>query len=53
MKHIALIAMGRKTSYSCREQLHDLLGSRVNISDYYIEGNLPEKIDADFAVFSS
>ncbi|XOQ25867.1 MAG: Transcriptional regulatory protein ZraR [Mitsuokella multacida] len=53
MKHIALIAMGRKTSYSCREQLHDLLGSRVNISDYYIEGNLPEKIDADFVVFSS
>lgn len=53
MKHIALIAIGRKTSYSCREQLQELLGSRVNISDYYIDGNLPEKIDADFAVFSS
>ena len=53
MKHIALIAIGRKTSYSCREQLHELLGGRVNISDYYIEGNLPEKVEADFAIFSS
>ena len=35
MKHIALIALGEKTSYFCRDQLHRLLGNRINISNYY------------------
>ena len=53
MKHIALIALGEKTSYFCRDQLHRLLGNRINISDYYAEGNLPQRIKADFAIFTS
>ena len=53
MKHIALIALGEKTSYFCREQLHRLLGNRINISNYYAEGNLPQRIKADFAIFTS
>lgn len=53
MKHIALIALGEQTSYCCREQLYELLGSRINVSNYYAEGNLPQRIKADFAVFTS
>ena len=53
MKHIALIALGEKTSYFCRDQLHRLLGNRINISNYYVEGNLPHRIKADFAIFTS
>lgn len=53
MKHIALIALGEKTSYFCRDQLHRLLGNRINISNYYAEGNLPQLIKADFAIFTS
>ena len=53
MKHIALIALGRDTSYCCREQLHRLLDNRINISNYYVEGNLPQRIKADFAIFTS
>lgn len=53
MKHIALIALGEKTSYFCRDQLHRLLGNRINISNYYAEVNLPQRIKADFAIFTS
>ena len=53
MKHIALIALGEQTSYCCREQLYKLLGSRINVSNYYAEGNLPQRIEADFAIFTS
>ena len=53
MKHIALIALGEKTSYFCRDQLHRLLGNHINISNYYAEGNLPQRIKADFAIFTS
>lgn len=53
MKHITLIALGEKTSYFCRDQLHRLLGNRINISNYYAEGNLPQRIKADFAIFTS
>ena len=53
MKDIALIALGEKTSYFCRDQLHRLLGNRINISNYYAEGNLPQRIKADFAIFTS
>lgn len=53
MKHIALIALGEQTSYCCREQLYKLLGSRINVSNYYVEGNLPQRIEADFAIFTS
>lgn len=53
MKHIALIALGKETSYCCREQLHRLLDNRINISNYYVEGNLPQRIKADFAIFTS
>ena len=53
MKYIALIALGEKTSYFCRDQLHRLLGNRINISNYYAEGNLPQRIKADFAIFTS
>ena len=53
MKHIALIALGRDTSFCCREQLYKLLDNRINISNYYVEGNLPQRIKADFAIFTS
>lgn len=51
MKHIALIALGEKTSYFCRDQLHRLLGNRINISNYYAEGNLPQRIKADLPFY--
>lgn len=54
MKNIVVIAMGQETSYICREQLHQLLGARINITDYYVrDGILPLKIHADFAIFLS
>ncbi len=54
MKNIVVIAMGQETSYVCREQLQQLLGVRINITDYYVRGGtLPPKIHADFAIFLS
>lgn len=44
MKNIVVIAMGQETSYVCREQLQQLLGVRINITDYYVRGGtLPPK----------
>lgn len=54
MKNLAVIAMGQNTSIAFREQLHRLLGNRVNVNNYYIEGNLlTPNIEADLVLFSS
>lgn len=54
MKNLAVIAMGQNTSVAFRDQLHRLLGNRVNVNNYYMEGNLlPPNIEADLVLFSS
>ncbi|MDF2566308.1 MAG: putative sigma54 specific transcriptional regulator with sensor, partial [Massilibacillus sp.] len=54
MKNLVVIAMGKNTSTAFREQLHRLLGNRVNVNNYNIEGNvLPTNIKADLILFAS
>lgn len=54
MKNLVVIAMGQNTSIAFREQLYRLLGNRVNVNNYHIEGNMiPVHIKADLVVFSS
>lgn len=54
MKNLVVISMGQNTSIAFREQLHRLLGNRVNVNHYYIEGNLlTTNIKADLVLFSS
>ncbi len=54
MKSLVLVAMGSNTAIACAEQLHHLLGERVNISHYDARQELlPTHIQADLVVFAS
>lgn len=53
MKNLAVIALSKNTSTAFREQLYNLLGSTINISDYCCEEKLPDVIEADFVLFAS
>lgn len=53
MKNLIVIALGKNTSRAFNEQLHKLLGNRVNIHSYYLGMQIPADIQADVVLFSS
>lgn len=53
MKNLVVIALGKNTSLAFNEQLHKLLGNRVNIHSYYLGKQIPPDIQADLILFSS
>lgn len=54
LKTLIFIAMGMNTAEACVDQLHKLLGTRVNIISYNIyNGNIPMNIKADLVLFAS
>ncbi|TCS81377.1 sigma-54 interaction domain-containing protein [Pectinatus cerevisiiphilus] len=54
MKTLMFIAMGINTTEACTQQLHKLLGARVNIISYSVNnGNIPSHLSADLIIFAS
>lgn len=53
MKDLAIISRGRATCQTFQEQLGHLLGGRVNIRGYYIDGTIRSPIDGDVVLVSS
>ncbi|QSQ08060.1 Arginine utilization regulatory protein RocR [Koleobacter methoxysyntrophicus] len=53
MKGITLITKGKNTCEALKKQLNDLLGDRVKIEGFYIDGNIKEGIFNDLVVISS
>ncbi|MEN6412276.1 MAG: sigma 54-interacting transcriptional regulator [Veillonellales bacterium] len=53
MKSLAIVSQGKNTCLALQEQLKDLLGNRIRITGYYIDGNMADNITADVVVFSS
>jgi PAS domain S-box-containing protein len=53
MKSITLIAKGKTTCQALLHQLHELLGDRVKLHGYYVDGTLKTTVTGDLVVFSS
>lgn len=53
MKHLVIISKGRNTWRTLSEQLTSLMGDYVNISGYYLKGNMPANIKGDLILVSS
>lgn len=53
MKKLAIVARGKNTCFAFQEQLEHLLGNRVNIQGYYIDGNIKFNIKADVVLITS
>lgn len=53
MKGISLITKGENTCDALTDQLNNLLGDKVNIKGYYIDGNIKHNITDDLIVVSS
>lgn len=53
MKNLIVIALGKNTSLAFNDQLHKLLGNRVNIHSYYLGKQIPPDIQADLILFAS
>ncbi|WP_196596277.1 sigma-54 interaction domain-containing protein [Pectinatus frisingensis] len=54
MKTLVFIAMGENTAAACTQQLHKILGSRVNIIAYTVDApSIPVQIKADLVLFAS
>lgn len=53
MKELAIVARGKITCFAFQEQLEHLLGNRVNIKGYYIDGNIKFNIKADVVLITS
>lgn len=52
MKSIAIVTKGRNTCQALQEQLEGFLGNRANITGYYVDGGLDDKISADVVLIS-
>ena len=52
MKNLAIISQGKNTCLALQEQLQILLGNRVNITGYYVDGQMADNIIADVVVIS-
>ena len=52
MKSLAIISQGKNTSLALQEQLQILLGNRVSITGYYVDGQMADNISADVVVIS-
>lgn len=53
MKSITLIAKGKTTCQALLHQLHELLGDRVKLHGYYVDGTLKTTVTGDLVVFLS
>lgn len=53
MKNLAVIAKGKNTARAMREQLHRLLGNRVNVSSYAVDETVPTALECDAALVTS
>ena len=53
MKELAIIAKGKNTCLALQEQLAHLLGNRVTIKGYYMDGNIASNIYGDVILISS
>lgn len=53
MKSITLVTKGPHTCEVLRKELSDLLGDRIKINSYYLDGNIEPNITDDLIVFSS
>lgn len=53
MKKLAIIAKSRSTCMALQEQLEHLLGNRVNITGYYLNGKISSNIHSDVVLISS
>jgi PAS domain S-box-containing protein len=53
MKSITLVTKGRNTCEALENQLIELIGDRVNIKSYYIDGRIRNNIADDLIVVSS
>lgn len=53
MKGVTLITKGKNTRDMLHNQLNDLIGDKVRISSYYIDGNIKNNINDDLIVLSS
>lgn len=53
MKSITLVTKGKNTCIALMEQLNSLLGDKININSYYIDGNIKYGICDDLIVISS
>ncbi|MEN6564814.1 MAG: sigma 54-interacting transcriptional regulator [Veillonellales bacterium] len=52
MKSLAIVSQGKNTCLALQEQLKKLLGNRVKITGYYVDGNMADNISADVVVIS-
>lgn len=52
MKTLSIITQGENTCVALKKQLENLLGDRVKIIGYYIDGNLADNIRADLVLVS-
>ncbi|MDN5331178.1 MAG: hypothetical protein PWP45_403 [Tepidanaerobacteraceae bacterium] len=53
MKGLTLITKGKNTCKALHQQLYDLLGDRVRIKSYFIDGNISNNITDELIVISS
>lgn len=53
MKELAIISNRKGTSLALQHQLKQLLGKRVNVQNYYLDGNLDKVITADLILITS
>ena len=52
MKSLAIVSQGKNTCLALQKQLKNLLGTRVSILGYYVDGNMADNISADVVVVS-
>lgn len=53
MKELAIVSRGRTTCFALQEQLEHLLGNWVNITGYYLDGNIRSNIQGDVVLITS
>ncbi|MDR3572579.1 MAG: sigma 54-interacting transcriptional regulator [Anaerolineaceae bacterium] len=53
MKELVIVSKGRTTCFTCQEQLEHLLGNWVNITGYYLDGNIKSGIRGDVVLVTS
>ncbi len=52
MKSLAIVSQGKNTCLALQTQLKNLLGARVSILGYYVNGNMADTISGDVVVVS-
>ena len=52
MKSLAIVSQGKNTCLELQKQLENLLGNRVSMKGYYVDGHMIDNISADIVVIS-